>query len=242
MLVPRRYATLIPKPAPRPPDNALLVEWWDASLGIGLVSGLVDTWTGQKRGIVLTAPGTSNRPSYTIDVAFRNRLAISESNVNATQLRSPDTISPDVVAAGARPYTISVWHWVGSPIASLTTILLVGNIPAGGSNLFGHYVAVNNDVVTCSYNGATSAATIAGVGTKLHTLEFWADGTNLNVRDNGNLQAVAFTGSLNVAAISVRDNTQGGTDNNVFHAIFTSKPSDAYIAELKNWLRIRYGS
>jgi hypothetical protein len=47
--------------------GSLLVEYWESDLGIALASGAVDTWTGQKLGKVLSAPGAANRPSYGAD-------------------------------------------------------------------------------------------------------------------------------------------------------------------------------
>lgn len=232
----------------KPPDNALLVDYWDSTVraataadpGVFLVGAVCDSVKGFKRGIVRTAPGASNRPTYAADATFKGLSALGYAATGALQLRA-DTITPDVAAAGSRPYTIHVWHWVGAPAAALKTIFLLGNIAAGGSNLFGHYVAVNNDVLTCSYNGATAAAPIAGVGTGIHVTEFWADGTLLNTRDNDTLQSVSFTGALNVAGISIRDNSQAGDHVSLFDAVFSAKPSDAYITSLKTWIRKRFG-
>jgi len=229
---------LVKKPDPRPPLNALLVDYWDAQLGVGLTSGAVSTWTGQKLGVVATAPGSQYEP-YAPDVAFRRKPSLQTVESGALQLRNDNT-GAAMAAAGSRPYTISAWHWIGAPIASLKTILMIGNIAAGGSNQFGHYVGVTNDVITCSYNGATAAATISGVGTKNHITEFWADGTNLNVRDNGVLAATASAVTLTSAGISWRDGSHPGNRAAVFHALFSAKPSDAYIAQLVNWIRERY--
>lgn len=241
MPTPRDYATtLAPPVSPTPPASELLVDWWAGSRGVGLVSGAVDTWTGQKRGLVRTAPGGSNRPTYAPAVMFRNKLALGYAQTNSLQLRL-DAASPDIVAAGSRPYTIHLWHWIGSPKVAIAAIFRLGNVAAGGANAFGHYVAVTNDAITCSYNGATAGASISGVGTKMHCTEFWADGTLLNTRDNENLQTVSFTGSLNAAGVTIRDNDQGGDKNQVFDAVFSAKPSDAYIATLKNWMRDRFG-
>lgn len=54
-----------------------LLEYWDAGLGYALVSGDVDTWTGQKLGTVVQAPGASQRPDWNAaDAEFNGQPSI----------------------------------------------------------------------------------------------------------------------------------------------------------------------
>lgn len=84
------------------------IDWWDSDMGVSLVSGAVDTWTGQKRGIVLSAPSAGQRPAYGADGSyFKGRNVVQSANSGNKLVRSLD-VGFDIYAAGSDCYVLTV--------------------------------------------------------------------------------------------------------------------------------------
>jgi hypothetical protein len=93
------------------------------------------------------------------------------------------------------------------------------------------------------YNGGAARVEASTPYDQLpHTIEFWADGTNLNCRDNGVLYRLASNVSLTANCSCVAfgraasSAVQVGDLDHHFHAAFSAKPSDGYIMKVKMWL------
>lgn len=87
-------------PFSAPPLPASTVEYWDSRIGVSLVSGQVDTWTGQVAGKVLNRIAAGQRPNYDYDHRMRNkvvRCSVSGSRALWTGIGS------SMIAAGNKP-------------------------------------------------------------------------------------------------------------------------------------------
>lgn len=91
--------------------GAKVAEWFRADLGIddgGGGAGVVDSWTGQKAGVVITAPAAGNRCVFNSSVAaFGNRPTVSAVKANSNYLIAT-SINPPLIEADANASLIAV--------------------------------------------------------------------------------------------------------------------------------------
>src|SRR5215471_20048665 len=95
----------------RPPLPASAIEYWHSELGVSLVSGDVDTWTGQLRGTVMTQ--VNGRPKYLADGAFfnsRNVIQCSQYSNGARGMISAAALGTPLFVTSSRPWFMSVYR------------------------------------------------------------------------------------------------------------------------------------
>lgn len=222
------------------PIDPLTVEYWDAELGISLVAGNVDSWTGQKAGTVVSASGAGTRPFYATDPPLRGNTV---QGTRAGRGLVSAALGSPIAAAGSRPYTICAYRLRNVPgAAEVWGVFDLGVLAASGL-FYTSYQTFGGSVFRPSANvGAVLVPATAAADTAAHVAEFWMDGVNANVRDNGTLFQVVSAASLsaNATAVAIGNSPGPGTNtsdiSHVFHMICSAKPSDAYIATLRAWL------
>ena len=106
---------------PREILGSNLVEWWDSMAGVGLVSGAVDTWTGQKLGVVLSAPAAGQRPVYGADgTNFGSASVVQCARTGSKYVVG--TAASDIFAAGSHPFMLWVGRYRAQPIDRLRCV------------------------------------------------------------------------------------------------------------------------
>lgn len=218
------------------PIDATTIDYWDAEVGIGLVGGDVDTWTGQKAGLVI--PYAIARPRYVSDSSFANGHAV-QSSVSAS--RALRLITSPMLAAGSRPYIIAAARFVAQPPASSTCGLFDVGVVGVADNLY-IFSGGAGPNIGGTLNAGNPNVTGPTPNTNAHIIEVWPDGSNLNFRVDGALYQSASTGSVNNASTTISigaaasGNYHFSDVNHVFYMLCSAKPSDAYITQLKAWL------
>jgi len=231
-----------PRYSVRPPLDPLTYEYWDAELGIVTVGGAVDTWTGQKLGIVLTAPSAPARPAYVTDSNFNNGPVVQCATAGSKCVANTAVTA---IPSTSRPYSISCVRLSSTPPGATWAIFGLGVVAVADP----HYVLYRNagSALAWAFSGGSLSATLVA-DTAVHTIEAWNDGTNANCRDNGTLFQTPNISALgnNCTSIGVgraaSTNTHFSDSRHVFHMLCTAKPSESYIASLRAWLTARKGA
>lgn len=215
--------------------GATLLEAWDSELGIALASGAVDTWTGQKRGVVLSAAAAGNRPAYGADgSSFRGRNVVQCAVSGAKYLRNT-AIAPDLIAAVAAPYTLTICRQ--RTALNNNTIFTYGST-ASQFELYAFSGTGNVDGAGCRAASADRQQLSADAYTaNVKMLEIWCAGTGLNIRHNvgtaaTNAAGTATTGALN--RLTIGAGFAGATPNDLSvrsHLLLSTKPSDAVLSQ-----------
>lgn len=233
------------------PIDVTTIDYWDAEIGIGLVGGnFVETWAGQKAAIAATAGNDPTvRPNYMIDPAFNNTHVV-QSTQAGRWLGNP-AIAPKLAAAGSRLYSLSLYRLpVAMPASKLWVVFCIGNVTTGVELHNTHYHSFGGSILRPNYNNNEAFVNAtAPADTAVHVTEFWADGVNLNVRDNGVLYTAASAVALRDDATALgigRGIYQGSISfsdcNHAFHMLCAGKPNDPYIAQLRAWLTRNKGA
>lgn len=90
---------------------ASAVEYWHSELGVSLVGGEVDSWTGQLQGTVLaTANGAAQRPAYGVDGSFFGGRPVVRSAITGTRYLKSAVVAP-LVLAGSKPHIYWIMRW-----------------------------------------------------------------------------------------------------------------------------------
>ena len=111
--------------------SALLLEMWDSQFGISLVSGNVNTWTGQIAGRVQTAPAPGNRPPYGVDTGFFLGKSLPLfANPSSLQILGGSAL----YVAGTRPWWCAIGRFTATMGAATQTILSTLNTAQGTLN------------------------------------------------------------------------------------------------------------
>lgn len=225
-----------------PPTDPLMSLLWHSELGIGLVSSEVDTWTDQIQSVVVTAPSSTNRPAYAADGAnFLSRSVVQCAITGSKSLASASLTAGVLPAISTRPYWVGVVRMrSGGSARTLFSCVNSGNTT--------RVWAVNGNSSFLVQNPSSATSVSPGVlGTTVHFVEIWLDGTNANVRVDGTLTSVAFTGSMldNMIKIfvgSLTGNTSVGDASWAALMCFTALPTSGYIASLRSWANGYFGS
>lgn len=183
--------------------GSALIEMWHSQLGVATVSGAADTWTGQVRGVVLQAPGASQRPIYGADGSnFGGKSVVQCAKTGSKYMLA--TGFSGALLAGSRPWIFSVqrarslgtggsFPWcVTMGTATVEELAILLNSGGAGSSFGTNFMSVN--------------ATSAGADTTVHGLQGWADGTNVNIAVDAGAPATAATAlalSGNVTSFAV---------------------------------------
>lgn len=231
---------------PRAILGPALVEYWDAELGIALASSAVDTWTGQKLGTVVQAPGAANRPSYGVDATYFGGRAVVQFSATHT-LTSADV--GVLLAAGSRPYILTIWRQRAAPLGGRLWQL---NRSAGVDDQQALYIPQN---FVRQYTGGVNQDLVLPAPTansSAHFVECWLNATS---GLNGSVDGVdvaplgAATGSMDgdVRQVNFATLGTGRTDSNenasiAWFGLVSSQPTAGQRTALRAWARGRYGT
>lgn len=201
--------------------GAHLIEAWDAALGKSLVSGAVDTWTGQKLGVLLTKATT--RPTVTAtDANFNNQTSITCLTTGDQYVRSAN-LGSNLYASGSHPYGFAI-------LRARNTTMAFQHLASLTSQADGFYefvlIANGTDYVGTTRNpsgGPDTGATVT-LNTTACLIEWWwqASDDKCRISRDGGTAAVGNaivggTGTINNVSIGGVDSITGieGSDVDV---------------------------
>ena len=230
---------------------AYLLDYWDSLAGIGLVSGAVDTWTGQKLGIILSAAAAGNRPAYGADAGYFREKSVVQSAVPTKFVRLADYGSDLFTGgSGSTPYVISI-HRLRNKNATRCYALTLG--PAGTTTHLeqsnaattGNEFARIRDSASINKDVSAAAAYTAAACMR----EIWSNSavsTRLNMGTTYTTAGAAGIASDigNVRRIGVGARGDGNNPSDYSHrwiAVCTSKPPDALLQLVYDYFRADSG-
>lgn len=225
-----------------------LKEFWDSDEGIALVSGAVNSWTGQKLGIVLSAPAASNRPAYGADSTyFRGRDVVQCATTGSKYLRLLDYGS-DLWTGGAAstPYLLAIGR-LRTP-SSVDSSRAVALMPASSAEhvYLGHSITTGINRSFVRDSGTTNRNITGDAGsTSVCMWEGWAkDGANVRTNmgttyTNAGADGIAADiGGVRRIGVGARGDSYNPTDYSFrFIALCNSKPPDALLREVYAYFR-----
>lgn len=233
--------------------GAYLKDYWISDAGISLVGGNVDTWTGQKLGIVLTAPAAGNRPTYGADTGYFNEQDVVQTATTGTKyLRNVDYGS-DLYATGANCYSFAVCRLRSVPTSAAYVGAVLGLSNAGLAQMHFWYgasdtleaVAGKDFGVVRDSGNVNRHTTGEAYSASAKMLEFWVD-TGGNVRRNvgttynqaGANGIATDIGAVRSVSVGARPDGFAPTDYSIRAvALCTSKPPDAMISSVYNYFQ-----
>jgi hypothetical protein len=224
--------------------GGLLVEEWHASLGIATVSGNVDTWTGQVRGIVLQAPGAAQRPAYVADGAnFRGSSVVQCAVTGGKCLQQLTAISPAVFLSGTRPWIGTVSR-MRANAAGAAVIFVALDSPV--TQILGGFTTNTGTTLTSQFS--SSAAIATNNSTSVRLLESSLDSSGVNVLEENGIQIATNGASILLAAaaqaLTLGANSAGAAVNDVSAALIllcSARPSPAQRAAVLASARAEWG-
>ena len=226
--------------------GANLVEYWDSTAGVGLVSGAVDTWTGQKLGIVLSAAAAGNRPAYGADSTyFLGKSAVQCAISGSKYLRATGLA---LLSAGSRPYIAMIHRLrVVTPATDTRSLSLA---TAGDDSIAKYQVAGTTVRAFVKSAAAYPAIGSATPDTTSHFSEIWMNAaTGLHIREDlgTDYANAAVTGTLDdgATAVWVGCNRSAAqlTDLSVAAImVCAAEPTTAQKVALREWSRSTWGT
>ena len=229
---------------PREILGSNLVEYWDSTAGIGLVSSAADTWTGQKLGLVLTAPAAGQRPVYGADGSNFGGASVVQCAITNSKCMNIPVSGTNFFTTGQKPFIL----WVGryrTLTAAQTTAFFVQDTAStqvtttgvftGGVNWFSQWFSVS-----ARTDGAAVTTSPVTVRTDLRASdgknELGIDSAALVVSGTG----AAITVNINVAQIG---NDRGARFSDTSHRgliLCAAVPTTAEIAALYRYVNAEW--
>lgn len=177
----------------------MLLEY-HSQLGIALVGGAVDTWTDQINGVVVQAPGATQRPVYGADGTHFSGKSVVQTATTATLFLQTTAMSPALFPSGTRPYIFARLRYTG-PLNDIRNWYELSSATQNELLVYN----LNNDTRVLS-DGAdrnTAQPTNLTAGIVL-SQSSWADGVSMNMKQNaGAVHAVAYAGATATACTNV---------------------------------------
>jgi hypothetical protein len=153
--------------------GSLLVEVWDSQSGIVTVSNEADTWTGQIRGTILSAPTSANRPPYAADSTFFGGKPVVKCDLATTRYMTAAGLS-SLAATGTFPWATSRYrHRVTGEGQAAVFIF-----DSPTQSLDFTVMTDGTGVSFRRFGMPLTALDIAGLDTAVHTGSTWNDGVN----------------------------------------------------------------
>jgi hypothetical protein len=221
--------------------GSLLVEYWDSTLGIALTSGNVDTWTGQKLGTVVSAPGAGARPLYGVDGGYFRGDSLVQCIGETRTLTSLDV--GELLAASSRPYVFALFvRKSGGPGGRAWQ--LNKNATFDSQVMFSLPSDPTHRVVAGGSHDLTTAVSVDTA----HFAEYWLNGgTGFHVGVDGSETAAADATATSGLDFSVRQvsfatlgtglTAAGDTVSFRYFGLCSSEPSAAQRGALLAWAR-----
>ena len=238
--------------APNELLNAYLVDYWDSLAGVGLVSGAVDTWTGQKLGIILSAAAAGNRPVYGADTGyFRGKSVVQAAVTGSKYLRILDYGS-DIIANGAasKPYLVSI-HRLRNTNATRSYALTLG--PAAGTTHFeqSNAATTGNEFARIRSSAAANVDVSAAAAYTASACmrEVWSDSTTSTRLNMGTTYTTAGAagiatdiGAVRRIGVGARGDAFNPSDySHRWIGLCSSKPPDALLNQVYRYFQIDSG-
>lgn len=193
--------------------GATLVEGWDVRAGVTVNSGM-QAWAGQQRGIVLVESGA--RPVFAADGSTFGGVPVLQARKDSPDMAMKiDSIGgAPLSASGSRPWVLARYRYRTVPGGGQDTAIVSGGV-SGVSNNMNLTARGAASQLRGSINDAVSGAHALEASitdTAVHTLDLWADGTNLNMMRDATLTSVANTAAIaaDVTALSIGKLASGG--------------------------------
>lgn len=217
--------------------GTLLREWWDARYGYTLVSGEVDSWAGQKLGLVITAPTSGERVQYGADGAHFGGRAVIYTASNGDSLRNA-SLGINLHEAGAKPYTMTVCRIPGNEAAIHPIWTHRGTGPVNTVGLLRKTNTASPQTPLANWDGQDVSIASDSNG---HVIETWITAAGVAaISIDGAAATTAGSGlALDVAVISMNFFTDVATANGhasiAAHIECTSVPTDDQRTALRAW-------
>jgi hypothetical protein len=228
----------------RPPIDPSMLDYWCSDDGsVALSSGDADTWTGRYAAKPFTF--TTARPTFGADgTNFNGRPVVQCANTGGTRCMRY-AAGATLFASGSRPLCYVVMR-ARNVLGSGGEHRYVGNGVNATSNRMGIW-----DDSAFPTNRFARAGTVTVNGpvpsTTQNRFMLWADGTLGNLKVGSSTSTVSDTNGMavNIDTLSIGSNSAFASESSdvsiAFLAWFTSKPTDAYLQKLDNWVARRYG-
>jgi hypothetical protein len=209
------------------------LELWHSGYGISSTSGLVNTWTGQKAGTVLSPLGASNPALITSGGSSSIRITTS---ANSLVANLPGTFYP----ATTTPFCI--FTRTSSPTINTDYLFAICTTGASGekTHLCSYGEGGGNLRLWVKGSAVTSSAFWETRATR--SMWFWSTGSALNWKIN-NSSKETWTVNTDAAALMDRllvgmtSYTQTGLSTNTYVSlvyIFTTYPGDTVAAQIQS--------
>ncbi len=226
------------------PVDPLLIDYWDPADNASIVlagGAFLDSIKGKKLGVSVPAVTSGRRPNYIVDPVLG--VPVFQTTTTGTRCMANTAIGSTLAASGSRPYSLSAFRLHITPSGGATYGIFSIGVSGSAESHYVHYQTSGGNELRPYYNGnAANVSATASATTTVRVVEFWADGTNLNCRDNGTLTQTATNVSLgaNCTGISfgraISADTHVSNCNHLFHALWSAKPADAIIRRALQWL------
>lgn len=224
-----------------------LVEYWDSTAGVGLVSGAVDTWTGQKLGIVASAPAAGQRPAYGADGAYFLGANVVKCTRVATRVLKVADGGATLFASGTRPYVMTVTRNALIEAYDMDVFAVLDSFAAAT------VVVPKQQYITASgkhgglfYNNSTAVVSSVSYTTTPTRVSVYMESdnkTSINV-DGTIATSASGTGAITAAGKVVEfgyDRGSATTVNFRGAILCAAKPSAAEITALNAWVLANWG-
>ena len=158
-----------------PPIGVTPLVLWDARGGVAAAGGLVDSWTDQIRGVVLTPPGAAGKPAFSADgTNFFGRPVVRFDGVD-DQLRVINAPPPPLWTAGSRPHWFYVYRAQGGAIASQRSLWIGLDEPPTSAAPF-VFCPASADTINHAFFPGQQLVDPTPIGQIPHLQEFWITG------------------------------------------------------------------
>lgn len=236
----------------RPPLPASAVEYWHSELGVALIGGEVDTWTGQLRGLALQAISASQRPTYAADGAnFKARLVV-QSNAAATRGLTLNPVAPPLTVAGSKPHAYLITRYRTLPAGGNAFFYIsVDTLPTAAAIPFGSLGVNTAGGLFSWWYPRTGTPVLSGttLSTAVARLESLLDATNTDiVRLNGaQIYAGSATATTSDATAMCVGHDRGGATSFLdasfaFFLLCASAMTAPELAALNAWAQAYWGT
>lgn len=223
-----------------PPLPTLAVEYWHAQQQLTSAS-----WQGQLGARALAG---LNTPVVAVDGSFFRGAPVAQADIAGTKAWKGSGLT-QLAAIGSRPYTASVFRFRAPLAVDGTAAVIDMGVNILTDNHYVHEQRTGGVSVLRGYvNGASAIATATAADALPHFVEFFLDGTNLNIVVDGTAYttASAATMTANITAVGLGVAASGpyhwSDSSHAFHLVCSAPPTPGERSTLRDWARSYWGT